>query len=357
MAVQFCQKTKEQFKPGESLKIRQNCLSSSRTEYQHKPKWLLISLAEPSVQSSRSLHGRPLVSVIIDNYNYGRYLKQAIDSVLSQAYQNIEVVVVDDGSTDDSPTILAEYGGRIKAVLKSNGGQSSALNAGFANSSGQIICLLDSDDWFFAEKVERVVEYFEANATVEWVFDPVELVFPDGSKIVRPRHSGDIFVDARELAPRGKLGPVAPAHSGLSFRRELLGKFLPMTEDIRMGSDNYLKFASHSFAPGIQLHTPLTAQRIHDSNAGTMRTDKLVLRAVTHLLIARELKLQFPTLSRLSNKIFAKAAADYVRGLKRDPVGEEALISFLKQCSVADIIDVFPRTTYQVFRRWGSTGE
>jgi glycosyltransferase involved in cell wall biosynthesis len=70
---------------------------------------------------------QPLVSVIINNYNYGRFLGEAIDSVLNQTYQRTETIVVDDGSTDNSREIIAGYGDRIIPVLKANGGQNSGF--------------------------------------------------------------------------------------------------------------------------------------------------------------------------------------------------------------------------------------
>jgi len=65
---------------------------------------------------------QPLVSIIINNYNYGRYLRSAIDSALGQTYFNTEIIVVDDGSTDNSPEIIKSYEERIKSILKPNGG-------------------------------------------------------------------------------------------------------------------------------------------------------------------------------------------------------------------------------------------
>lgn len=77
---------------------------------------------------------QPLASIIIDNYNYGRFLADAINSALAQTYQHTEVIVVDDGSTDNSREIISQYGDRIRPVLKENGGQGSAFNAGFEAS-------------------------------------------------------------------------------------------------------------------------------------------------------------------------------------------------------------------------------
>src|SRR5438094_3455630 len=96
-----------------------------------------------------------LASVIINNYNYGRFLPEAIDSALNQTYRNTEVIVVDDGSTDNSRQIIARYNDSIEAILKPNGGQISALNAVVHASRGSVIISLDAADTLFPEGVER----------------------------------------------------------------------------------------------------------------------------------------------------------------------------------------------------------
>ena len=88
----------------------------------------------------------PLVSIVVNNYNYASYLAQAIESALGQTYPHTEVVVVDDGSTDGSWEIVASYGDRVRALRKVNGGQASAFNAGFEMSRGEIVWFVDSDD-------------------------------------------------------------------------------------------------------------------------------------------------------------------------------------------------------------------
>jgi glycosyltransferase involved in cell wall biosynthesis len=109
---------------------------------------------------------KPLVSIIINNYNYDKFLKQAIDSALGQTYHPIETIVVDDGSTDSSPEIIYSYGNLIIPILKKNGGQASSLNSGFNMSKGNLIFFLDSDDLFDLEKVEKMVNIFSKNELI-----------------------------------------------------------------------------------------------------------------------------------------------------------------------------------------------
>src|SRR5215468_5551807 len=101
-----------------------------------------------------------LASIIISSYNYGRFLKEAIDSALNQTYPNTEVIVVDDGSTDNSREIIASYGDQVIPVLKPNGGQASAFNAGFLLSRGEVVCFLDADDALLPTAIERAVSVF-----------------------------------------------------------------------------------------------------------------------------------------------------------------------------------------------------
>src|SRR5579862_7959674 len=108
-----------------------------------------------------------LASIIINNYNYGRFLPEAIDSALQQTYPHTEVIVVDDGSTDRSREIIAAYGDRIIPVLKENGGQTSAVNSGFAASHGDVVLFLDADDALEPSAVEQAVRALDDTVTVK----------------------------------------------------------------------------------------------------------------------------------------------------------------------------------------------
>jgi glycosyltransferase involved in cell wall biosynthesis len=119
------------------------------------------------------------VSIIITNYNYGDRLGAAIDSALAVSWPEKEIIVVDDGSTDHSVDIIRAYGDRIKALFKTNGGQNSAANTGFFESSGEVVFFLDSDDTLFSSVALRLVPLF--TATTAKVQFPLLAMRPDGS--------------------------------------------------------------------------------------------------------------------------------------------------------------------------------
>lgn len=103
----------------------------------------------------------PLVSVIIPTYNRSHVICKAIESVLHQTYENIELIVVDDGSTDDTPSRLAVYDDKICVLLQDNTGPSIARNHGVEASHGEILAFLDSDDLWLPTKIEQQVHILE----------------------------------------------------------------------------------------------------------------------------------------------------------------------------------------------------
>jgi glycosyltransferase involved in cell wall biosynthesis len=105
----------------------------------------------------------PLVTVLIDAYNYGRYVEEAIRSVLEQEFpvEQREILVVDDGSTDDTEERVRKFGDEVTYLRKSNGGQASAFNFGLARARGKIVVFLDADDYWLPGKLRRIAEEFE----------------------------------------------------------------------------------------------------------------------------------------------------------------------------------------------------
>jgi glycosyltransferase involved in cell wall biosynthesis len=127
----------------------------------------MLEVIQNSKNNLISFPLQPKVSVIITNYNYGRFLNQAIESVLAQTYQNFELIVVDDGSTDNSREIIESYGERLLVIWQKNAGQGAAFNTGIERVSGEIVCFLDADDYFKKDKLEKVVNTFQKHP--EWV--------------------------------------------------------------------------------------------------------------------------------------------------------------------------------------------
>lgn len=219
-----------------------------------------------------------LVSILVSNYNYGRYLEEAIDSALGQEWPHLEVVVADDGSTDRSRELLASYGNRVSTVFKENGGQASALNAAFAASKGEVVALLDADDWFEPGKIGRVVAELRDHPEAGWLahsLTPVAEVTPEHrsrGRVWKTGGSGDYTAAVR--MGRTKLLPHLPATSGLVFRRKLLERIMPIPEELGITADNYLKLAALLTSPVRILDQPLACQRIHGANRYTLQAGK-----------------------------------------------------------------------------------
>jgi glycosyltransferase involved in cell wall biosynthesis len=108
----------------------------------------------------------PLVTVVIPTYNYAHFVTEAVDSALAQTYPAVEVIVVDDGSTDDTRAVLSRYGDRIRYIYQENGGLSAARNTGIRAAAGELVTFLDSDDAFHPRKVELHVRYMLAHPEV-----------------------------------------------------------------------------------------------------------------------------------------------------------------------------------------------
>lgn len=208
---------------------------------------------------------KPLVSILINNYNYGRFLRQAIDSALAQTYRPLEVIVVDDGSADDSRQIIAEYGDKVVAVLKQNGGQASAFNAGYLASRGALICFLDSDDYWAPDKVQTVVDAWRSDPDAVLVYHRVE---PEAEGGVGAPWPHELFRgDISELAARwGGWWPYPPT-SALAFSRAFLERVMPVPEEsFRICADAYLADLAPFLGPVVGLPDSPTRYRLHGAN-------------------------------------------------------------------------------------------
>ena len=221
----------------------------------------------------------PLVSIVVNNYNYARFLTECIDSALHQTYAAVEVVVVDDGSTDESSQVICNYGARIKAVFKNNGGQGSAINAGFAASTGSIVIFLDADDALATDAVARVVSTW--NPCVARLQYRLNCVDERGAPLGTSVGPND---GLRRLGSAGVLlGPFAMASptSGNAFSRRALERILPMPEaDWKICADAYLSTMSSLFGEVVSITDALGSYRQHQSNNFSARDNLETLRTM-----------------------------------------------------------------------------
>jgi glycosyltransferase involved in cell wall biosynthesis len=226
-------------------------------------------LADNSYQWQREEIMKQLIlaSIIINNYNYGRFLKESIDSALNQTYPNTEVIVVDDGSTDNSRTIIASYGDRIMPMLKKNGGQASAFNAGFLVSTGEVVCFLDSDDALLPLAIEKAVGVFLETGAVK-VHWPLCIIDENGNKTGKVHcpilPEGDFRESLMRYGPPRSLSPPTSANA---WARSFLETVLPMPEEeFRINADCYLYTLAPAFGQIKRLLDPQSLYRIHGQN-------------------------------------------------------------------------------------------
>lgn len=206
----------------------------------------------------------PKISVVIDNHNYGRFLGETLDSVLRQNRidHDVEILVVDDGSTDDSRDILGSYAPRVKALLQTRQGQATAFNNGLAAAAGDIVCLLDSDDVFLPGKLAAVEAAFADPAVV----CVQHFLHPADSRLIPLPRRSPAWPARYTLHDYAAGRAEFTATSGLAFKREVLRKLLPIPKDLFYYLDDFL--AAHALFFGEIANIPkvLGLHRMHGDN-------------------------------------------------------------------------------------------
>jgi glycosyltransferase involved in cell wall biosynthesis len=218
---------------------------------------------------------RPRLSVIVNNFNYAEFVGSAIESALAEG-DAVEVVVVDDGSTDHSRRVIEGFGHRVIAVFQENAGQAAAFNAGFAASSGEIVVFLDADDLLVPGAAPAICSAFDQPgvAKLHWSLSEVDR---DGNVTgaLRPEAlmpTGDLRQRTIEYGP---LGHSNPPTSGNAFARHVLEQMLPMPEaEYRICADAYLVMLTSIYGELRRSLMPLSFWRRHGDNRynGTRET-------------------------------------------------------------------------------------
>ena len=230
-----------------------------------------------------------LISVIVNNYNYGQFLRTAIDSALCQSYRPIEVIVVDDGSTDHSRDIIGSYGDRVIPILKDNGGQASALNAGFACSQGEVIIFLDSDDVLLPETARRMADVFLDKPHVSKVMYRMEIIDAAGQRTGAIKPANHLPLSSGDLSWQILTFPFDMTWmptSGNAFSGRVLRQIFPIpAASFRILADFYLSHVTPLFGPVVFLEEVGACYRVHGHNSYESAAHVLNLDQVRRTII------------------------------------------------------------------------
>lgn len=233
----------------------------------------------------------PLITVYITNYNYGKYLKQSIESVLNQSFQDFELIIIDDGSTDDSKTIIESYENnpKIKVVYQSNKGLTISNNTALKLSQGNFILRLDSDDYFHSDALTNLLTGFHS--------DEIGMVFGDWYEV---DELGDIIErKQRHNFKKNVTLYDQPAHGACTmFRKSCLVKINGYDESITRqdGYELWLRFIQNFKINNINI--PIFYYRQH--NLSLTKDEKKLLNTRAEILESHAVKY-----SKKNKKFFA----------------------------------------------------
>ncbi|WP_296676778.1 glycosyltransferase family 2 protein [Novosphingobium sp.] len=209
-------------------------------------------------------------SVIIANYNYGRFITDAIRSALDQDWPSLEVIVVDDGSTDDSRTIISSYGSRVQAIFQANQGQRCANNAGFAMASGDVVVFLDADDVLAPDFASCVAAAWRSGLSKVQVQmmrvgadrQPLGIVVPAIASAPSAAQVRNWMMTTGEYP--------TPPGSGNAYARDFLDKFFPIGADCDSSTDSTCLAYAPLLGEVETVLRPLAEYRIHGTNDSSL---------------------------------------------------------------------------------------
>ncbi len=218
------------------------------------------------------MSGKPKITALIDTYNQERFIAEAIESVLAQDFpaSEMEILVVDDGSTDSTPEIVRRYGERVRYIRKENGGQASALNLGFAEARGEIVAMLDGDDVWLPNKLSRVAAEFANDPDVCVVCHPGIGWLSDRNLEIEDQTfhpvRGKMPLGQEDLLRYGDYGTW-----GMALRRDTASALFPLPEGLEIYADTYLVFLAIFVGKVVGIKECLTKYRYHSSNLASFR--------------------------------------------------------------------------------------
>ena len=280
-------------------------------------------------------------SVVVINHNYGAFLATAIDSALAQDHPDVEVVVVDDGSTDNSAAIIAGYGERIRAVMKAQGGHVEAVNAGFAASTGEVVLFLDADDLLYPDCLRRAIALLQpGDAKVQFRLATLDRAGVD-QNMPFPHFPPDYSPeDVLRGAARSGWYPWTVS-TGNVFVRGFLDRVMPIdAKTVYRSPDGYLSKLAPLYGPVRSLRAVLGGYRVHGQNAwaSSQKTwsadvalrwlafDRVLERAFVAAAAAQGVAIRQPLLRSFQALEYRMQALRFADPAKRPPDRRHAVV-------------------------------
>jgi glycosyltransferase involved in cell wall biosynthesis len=234
---------------------------------------------------------KPKVTVLIDTYNHERFIEEAIVSVLEQDFprSEVDILVVDDGSTDRTPEIVRKFEPHVRLLRKANGGQASAFNVGIPEARGEIVAFLDGDDWWAKEKLSVVVEYLSSRPHIGIVGHGIYEFDSDTGRTTAtiPQHAREISFDTISNGKFFRQMMCFFGTSRVTIRRSVLSHVLPVPESLVVEADEFMSIMSAAYSAAGLVQRPLIFYRLHADNLFQVRKkDEVKQRRIQNVLTA-----------------------------------------------------------------------
>lgn len=211
----------------------------------------------------------PLVSVIIPNHNYARYLATTIESVLTQSVSNLDLIIIDNGSTDDSREVIERYRGELTAIYQKDLGQASGRNTGLTHAKGELISFLDADDYWEPQKLEMQLE--KLNEEYQFIYTGLRRFDSDSGATlgsIKPRFEGDCRLSYLEF-PSTAIVPAG--ESSALMTHSLVAKVGVFNERLNSATGRDFFRRCSNFTKFGCVDSELVNYRIHSKNMSDNR--------------------------------------------------------------------------------------
>lgn len=279
---------------------------------------------------------RPLVSVVIPAYNVGDFLGATIESVLSQGVDEAEIIVVNDGSADDTANVMDRYANRIHSIHQSNRGVAAARNAGLANANGEFIAFVDGDDIWNSDNLAVKLAVLEKNPEIDGVFGDFEIF--DSSETLHERGLRNLYPifnrnnwDVSDIFDRQELVGIRPdaqltMHSGNVFESLFHGNFIltstlvvrrSVVEQIGYFREQLLTNEDYEFFLRLARNStlayvdaPLVRYRRHTNQLTNKKNNVKILRAVKQILAENQSYFEAANCDRIFDKRYAQVLTE-----------------------------------------------